>query len=169
MKNQKIVRGIVNQLFYSKEKMIEDKLPTHVEDQLVGTEEVVDKIPTSVSDQLSSQKKDIKGEFNIEIKKAVRHFHYKIDTNKSKNNIYFSLVYPFYSRQNIAKLRLWVEKKVIEARKENSPIQLMYITKHKDALIITSLFKIEEWTKKEVQSKLSSLLEEIEKFWPFKY
>jgi len=135
----------------------------------VKNQKVVEGITNQLFLSTEEEKKCKEGEFNIEIKKAMRHLHYKVETNKSKTNIYFSFIYSYYNRENASKIRHWVAKKISEVKKENSPIRLMYITKHGDALVITSLIRVEKWTKKEVELKISSLLEEIEKFWPFKY
>ena len=133
-----------------------------------------EKVVNGITNQLFSsteqeENKCREGEFDIQIKKALRHLQYKVNVNKSKTNIYFSVIYSYYSRENIVKIRHWVGKKVIEAKKANSPIQSMYITKYGDALVIASLLRVKKWTKKEISSKISLLLEEVEKFWPFKY
>jgi len=169
MRNQKIVENIVNQLLHQEGKFIEDQLPTHVEDQLANAGKTVDKIPISISDQISLQNGIMGGEFNIEIKKAMRHLHYKIEANKSKTKVFCSLTHPFFSRASIRLMRRRVAEKAREARKNSSSIQTMYIAKDGCNFVISSLLSIKKMTKKELREKISILLEEVEKFWPFKY
>ncbi len=170
MKNQKIVEEIVNQLFRLRKGFIKHQLPIHVENQLVDARETADKIPTSISDQLSSQKDDTKGEFDISIKKTIRHIHYKIGMNSSESKIYFSTFYAFYTRENITKIKHWIGKKMGEVKKDPmSSIQMMCVSRDTGNLVITQIISIERKTKKEMKEKVSFLLEQMEKYWPFKY
>lgn len=134
MKNEKVVKAIVNQLFQSKNREGEN------------------------------------GSLDIPIKKVSRHMHYKIGTNSSKNTIYFSIFYPFFSRANKTMIQHLIVKKMEEVKKEPSPsIQMMYLNKESGNLCITQAISIEKMTKKEFGEKISFLFENIEKFWPFKY
>jgi|GEM_PF-2377534 len=169
MKNRRVAEGIVNQLLYPKKEFIDDQLPAHIEDRLAGAGETVDKIPASVLDQLSAKKSERIKEFDIPIKKVVRHLHYKIEMNNSKSQIYFSVFYAFFNRGNISKIKHWIAKKVEIARKNNSSIQMMYVSRDTGNLVISQSISIQNETKKELKEKISLLLEEIETYWPFKY
>ncbi len=171
MKNQRIVKEIVNQLLHSEEMNIENEIPPHVQDQLpVNSNEILDQLPISVSDQLTRCNETNGGEFNIPVKKAVRHLHYKTKMNSSKNKIYFSVFFAFHRRQNVGKINNLIVQKKRELKTMNFPtIQDIFLCKNTGNLCITQAISVEKTTKKELNEKISLLLQGIEAGWPFKY
>lgn len=171
MKNQRIVKEIVRQLLHSGEMNIENEILPHIQDQLpTNSNEILDQLPISVSDQLACCKEVMGGEFNIPIKKGVRHLHYKTKMNSSKSKIYFSTFFAFYGRQNLGKINNLIVQKKRELKAMNFPtIQDIFICKNTGNLCITQAISIEKMTKKELREKISLLLQGIEVGWPFKY
>lgn len=141
MKNGKIVESIANRFLRFEKENIETQLPPHATDQ-----------------------------FDLLIKGMPHHLHYKVETNSSEGKIYFSTFYAFYTRENITKIKHWVGKKIGEIKKDPlSSIQMIYISRDTGNLVITQAISIKEKTKKEMKEKISFLLEQMEKYWPFKY
>ncbi|MEW6617353.1 MAG: hypothetical protein AB1333_02950 [Patescibacteria group bacterium] len=131
-----------------------------------------EKVVKAIAHQLfqSEKKESESGSLDIPIKKVSRHMHYKIGMNSSKNIVYFSIFYPFFSRTNKTVIKHFIAKKMEEVKKEPfSSIQMMYLSKDTGNLGITQTISIEKVTKKELTEKISFLLEQVEKFWPFKY